>query len=197
MGSSGGSLVVTPDCEAAVLGSNPAISPAYRGLPVLRWAAIWDGTLLKAVLWGAAEENIYNRDLCSTKKKIKEKKKNFHLFTYLIFNNFLNEDVTLLSQKSRASWTTQTSAFKDITKITIVKAIVNWIIIKDIMWVMIVLDRRSWYHEVVVVRRTINLGTGNLEWGGNGEGLRKGEVSLRVTWDRGGRDPITARRVSK
>jgi hypothetical protein len=35
-GSSGGSLVVTPDCEAAVLGSNPAISPAYRGLPVLR-----------------------------------------------------------------------------------------------------------------------------------------------------------------
>ncbi len=50
LGSSGGSLVVTPDCEAAVLGSNPAISPAYRGLPVLRWAAIWDGTLLKAVL---------------------------------------------------------------------------------------------------------------------------------------------------
>jgi hypothetical protein len=49
-GRSGGSFVVTPDCEAAVLGSNPAISPAYRGLPVLRWAAIWDGTLLKAVL---------------------------------------------------------------------------------------------------------------------------------------------------
>ncbi len=35
-------------------------------------------------------------------------------------------------------------------------------------------DRRSRDHEVVVVRRTINLGTGNLEWGGNGEGLRKG-----------------------
>jgi hypothetical protein len=33
---------------------------------------------------------------------------------------------------------------------------------------------RSRDHEVVVVRRTINLGTGNLEWGGNGEGLRKG-----------------------
>jgi hypothetical protein len=49
-GSSGGSLVATPDCEAAVLGSNPAISPAYSGLPVLRWAAISDGTLLKAVL---------------------------------------------------------------------------------------------------------------------------------------------------
>ncbi len=40
-GSSGGSLVATPDCEIAVLGSNPAISPAYSGLPVLRWAAIW------------------------------------------------------------------------------------------------------------------------------------------------------------
>jgi hypothetical protein len=35
-------------------------------------------------------------------------------------------------------------------------------------------DRRSRDLEVVVVRPTINLGTGNLEWGGNGEGLRKG-----------------------
>jgi hypothetical protein len=43
-GSSGGSLVATPDCE--ILGSNPAISPAYSGLPVLRWAAIWGGTSL-------------------------------------------------------------------------------------------------------------------------------------------------------
>jgi hypothetical protein len=46
IGSSGGSLVATPDCETAVLGSNPAISSAYSGLPVLRSAAIWDGTLL-------------------------------------------------------------------------------------------------------------------------------------------------------
>jgi hypothetical protein len=45
-GSSGGSVVVIPDCETAVLGSNPAISPAYSRLPVLRWAAILDGTLL-------------------------------------------------------------------------------------------------------------------------------------------------------
>ncbi len=37
-----------------------------------------------------------------------------------------------------------------------------------------VLDRRRWDLEVVVVRRAINLGTGNLEWGVNGEGLRKG-----------------------
>jgi hypothetical protein len=35
-------------------------------------------------------------------------------------------------------------------------------------------DRRSWILEVVVVRRIINLGTGNLEWGGNGKGFRKG-----------------------
>jgi hypothetical protein len=40
-GSSGGSLVATP-----VLGSNPAISSAYSGLPVLRWTAIWNGTSL-------------------------------------------------------------------------------------------------------------------------------------------------------
>jgi hypothetical protein len=32
-------------------------------------------------------------------------------------------------------------------------------------------DMRSRDHEVVVVGRTINLGTGNLEWGGNGEGF--------------------------
>ncbi len=46
IGSSGGSLVATPDCKTAVLGSNLAISPAYSGLPVLRWAAICDGTSL-------------------------------------------------------------------------------------------------------------------------------------------------------
>jgi hypothetical protein len=62
-GSSGGSLgavvahweqwwLIGSDTRlyTAVLGSNPAISPAYSGLPVLRWAAIWDGTLLYAVL---------------------------------------------------------------------------------------------------------------------------------------------------
>jgi hypothetical protein len=46
IGSSRGSLVAPLDCETAVLGSNPAISPAYSGLPVLRWAAIWDGSSL-------------------------------------------------------------------------------------------------------------------------------------------------------
>jgi hypothetical protein len=35
-------------------------------------------------------------------------------------------------------------------------------------------DKRSRDLEVVVVRCIINLGTGNLEWGGNGKGLRKG-----------------------
>ncbi len=35
-------------------------------------------------------------------------------------------------------------------------------------------DKRSRVLEVVVMRRIINLGTGNLRWGGNGEGLRKG-----------------------
>jgi hypothetical protein len=34
-------------------------------------------------------------------------------------------------------------------------------------------DKRSQILEVVVVRRIL-AGTGNLEWGGNGEGLRKG-----------------------
>ncbi len=45
-GSSGSSLVATSDCKPAVLGSNLAISPAKSGLPILGWAAIWDGTPL-------------------------------------------------------------------------------------------------------------------------------------------------------
>jgi hypothetical protein len=35
-------------------------------------------------------------------------------------------------------------------------------------------DKISRILEVVVVRRIFNLGTGNLEWGGSGKGLRKG-----------------------
>ncbi len=38
-------------------------------------------------------------------------------------------------------------------------------------------DKGSRDLEVVVVRRAINLGTGNLGWGG----VEEGEVSLRVT----------------
>ncbi len=38
----------------------------------------------------------------------------------------------------------------------------------------VVPDKRSRVLEVVIVRRIINLGTGNLEWGGKGRGLRKG-----------------------
>jgi hypothetical protein len=85
--SSGGSLVATPECETAVLGSNPAISPAYSGLPFLKWAAIWDGASLSAVHLGAAEENIDSRDFCSTKKQLRKKKyiNNSHNpFTWLI-----------------------------------------------------------------------------------------------------------------
>jgi hypothetical protein len=35
-------------------------------------------------------------------------------------------------------------------------------------------DRRSQILDVAVVRCLVNLGTGNLEWGGSGKGLRKG-----------------------
>jgi hypothetical protein len=58
-------------------------------------------------------------------------------------------------------------------------------------------DMRSRDHEVVVVRRTIILGAGNFGMGREWGGVEKGEVSSRVTWDQGRRDPIRARRVSK
>jgi hypothetical protein len=52
-------------------------------------------------------------------------------------------------------------------------------------------DHGSRDGDVVLVRRTIGSGkprgVGNLEWGGKGEG----EVSLRATWEQGGRDRFT------
>ncbi len=57
----------------------------------------------------------------------------------------------------------------------------------------------SQFCDVVLVRRTSgwenpkggrDFGLGR-EWGGDGNG----EFSLRATWDQGGQDPITARRV--
>jgi hypothetical protein len=52
-----------------------------------------------------------------------------------------------------------------------------------------VLDSVSQICDVVLVRRTFSSGkpqgVGILEWGGDGNG----EISLRATWDQGGRDP--------
>ncbi len=63
--------------------------------------------------------------------------------------------------------------------------------------IVIVPDLVSRIRDVVLVRRIFSSGkpqgVGNLERGGVG----KGEISLRATWDQGGRDPITQRRVSK
>ncbi len=56
---------------------------------------------------------------------------------------------------------------------------------------------RSRDHDVVLVRRTIDLGCWEFGMGRERGGDGKGEVSLRVTWGQGGRDRITPRRVSK
>jgi hypothetical protein len=47
-GSSGGSLVVTPNFQTTVLGSNPVISPAYSGL--LSWDGLPFGMALRCRL---------------------------------------------------------------------------------------------------------------------------------------------------
>jgi hypothetical protein len=79
--SSDGSLVVTPDCDTAVLGSNPAISQAYSGLPVLRWAVIWDGTFaVGCPLSGSRGEYIETIGTSNPPKTIKEKKVKLHAF---------------------------------------------------------------------------------------------------------------------
>jgi hypothetical protein len=66
-------------------------------------------------------------------------------------------------------------------------------------YILVVLDLASQSCDVVLVRRIFSSGkpqgVGILEWGGDGNGDGNGEISLRATWDQGGRDPITARRV--
>ncbi len=56
---------------------------------------------------------------------------------------------------------------------------------------------RSRDHDVVLVRRTIDLRGWEFGMGREQGGDEKGEVSLRLTWGQGGRDRITPRRVSK
>jgi hypothetical protein len=62
-----------------------------------------------------------------------------------------------------------------------------------------VLDLVSQVRDVVLVMCTFSSGKPQgvriLERGVYGEGDGNGEISLRATWDRGGQDPITARRV--
>ncbi len=64
---------------------------------------------------------------------------------------------------------------------------------------MTVLDLVSQIRDVVLVMCIFSSGkpqrAGILEWGVYGEGDGNMEISLRATWDRGGQDPIAARRV--
>jgi hypothetical protein len=53
----------------AVLGSNPAISPAYSGLPVLKWAAMGWHFAVGCPLRGSRGEYIIN-----TKKQLRKHK---------------------------------------------------------------------------------------------------------------------------
>jgi hypothetical protein len=52
---------------------------------------------------------------------------------------------------------------------------------------------RSQDHYVILVRRTVNLGYWEFGMGRERGGVEEGEVSLRVTWDQGGRDPYHAK----
>jgi hypothetical protein len=65
--------VVTQDCKPAVPGSNPAISPAYSGLPILRWLPF--GTVLHCRLSSEGWQRRINtkKGLWSTKNNEGEK----------------------------------------------------------------------------------------------------------------------------
>jgi hypothetical protein len=73
---------------------------------------------------------------------------------------------------------------------------VHWVFLVEIT---LVLDLVNQVHDVVLVMCIFSSGkpqgVGILERGEYGEGDGNGEISLRATWDRGGQDPITARRV--
>ncbi len=47
---------------------------------------------------------------------------------------------------------------------------------------------RSWDRNVVLVKRTVDLGCWEFGMGRGLERVEKGEVSLRATWDQGGQD---------
>jgi hypothetical protein len=71
--SSGGSLVTRPDCKPAFPSLNLAISPAYSRLPVLGWAAIWDGNFtVGCPLRGSRGEKKEKGFWSTKKKKIRE-----------------------------------------------------------------------------------------------------------------------------
>jgi hypothetical protein len=53
---------------------------------------------------------------------------------------------------------------------------------------------RSRDRDVVLVRRTIDLGCWEFGMGREWEGNGKGEVSLRATWGQGGQDHITPKK---
>ncbi len=69
----------------------------------------------------------------------------------------------------------------------------------NIIGVVSVLDLVTQFRDVVFVRCIFSSGkpqgVGILERGVYGVEWGNGEISLRATWERGGRDPITARRV--
>jgi hypothetical protein len=74
LGSSGGSLVATPDCKTAVLGSNPAISPTYSGL--LSRDGLPSGMALRCRLSSEGRQRkILTIGTSVPPKTIKEKKK--------------------------------------------------------------------------------------------------------------------------
>jgi hypothetical protein len=52
---------------------------------------------------------------------------------------------------------------------------------------------RSRDHDVILVKRTVDLGCWEFGMGKGWGGDEKGEVSLQATWDQGGQDRFTSR----
>ncbi len=75
----------------------------------------------------------------------------------------------------------------------------NGSVFRVVLMYVLVLDLVSQVHGVVLVVCMFSSGKPQgvriLEWGVYGEGDGNGKISLRATWDRGGQNPITARRV--
>ncbi len=61
-------------------------------------------------------------------------------------------------------------------------------IARGVFWTM---GRRD--HDVVLVKRTVDLWCWEFGMGKGWGGDEKGEVSLRATWDQGGQDRFTSR----
>jgi hypothetical protein len=93
-------LVATPDCKPKVPSSNPVISPAYSGLPILGWEAF--GMVLhyrQSSEGGRGDQLLKYKKGASSPPKKKLRKKKLHILMRSVIAKKLNDFIYLQNLK--------------------------------------------------------------------------------------------------